>query len=38
MAALNDVYWKHKIENRQRFTPKNIEVMKPLPRVDFLIL
>lgn len=22
MAALNDVYWKHKIENRQRFTPK----------------
>lgn len=22
MAALNEVYWKHKIENRQRYTPK----------------
>ncbi|GMR72749.1 TPA: helix-turn-helix transcriptional regulator [Enterococcus faecium] len=22
MVALNDVYWKHKTENRQRFTPK----------------
>lgn len=22
MAALNEVYWKHKTENRERFTPK----------------